>query len=99
LRGLWSFYKKALLIGDKKGYGFVDESTPELSMAIEPTFRGKGHGRVLVEKLINKLRDQGYSQLCLSVDKQNRAVNLYQHLGFSVVSEEETSYTMLKKVA
>ncbi len=44
-----------------KGYGFVNDSTPELSMAIEPAFRGKGYGYKLVNKLIEKLQSNGYT--------------------------------------
>ncbi|MBC8153700.1 MAG: GNAT family N-acetyltransferase [Bacteroidetes bacterium] len=87
-----------LLTGSSRGYGFVDESTPELSMAIEPIFRGKGYGQELVSKLIKELQDHGYAQLSLSVHKQNRAINLYQRLGFKVVCEDKTTYTMLKKI-
>ncbi len=87
-----------LLVGEHKGYGFVDDSTPELSMAIEPAFRGKGYGQLLVTKLIEKLSDCGYDQLSLSVDKRNRAINLYRRLGFCVVSEDKTACTMLRKI-
>lgn len=87
-----------LLVGNHKGYGFVDDSTPELSMAIKPAFRGKGYGQMLVTKLIEKLRDQGYDQLSLSVDKRNRAISLYRRLGFNVVSEDKNSCIMLKKI-
>lgn len=87
-----------LLKGENKGYGFVDDSTPELSMAIEQDFRGKGYGQELVKRLIEKLQEQGYTQLSLSVDKRSRAFNLYQRLGFSVVREEETAYTMVVAV-
>ena len=36
--------------GDK-GYGFVDEETPELSMAIKEDWRNRGLGSLLLEKL------------------------------------------------
>lgn len=87
-----------LLTGENKGYGFVDDSTPELSMAIEQDFRGKGYGQELVNRLIEKLREQGYNQLSLSVDKRNRAFNLYQRLGFRKVREEGNAYIMVRKV-
>ena len=66
-----------------KNYGFVDESTPELAVAIDAAFRGQGHGQQLLERLINKLFEEGYSQLSLSVDRRNRAVNLYRRMGFA----------------
>lgn len=87
-----------LLKGKDKGYGFVDDSTPELSVAIDEAFRGKGYGQSLIERLAEKLENQGYKQLSLSVDKQNRAFNLYQKLGFVIVSEAKTSCIMVKEL-
>ena len=82
--------------GRERGFGFVDAATPELAMALEPAFRGHGYGQALVTHLLATLRDQGYGQLSLSVHKHNRALALYQRLGFQVVSEAETAYTMLR---
>lgn len=87
-----------LLKRENKGYGFIDDSTPELSMAVEEKFRGKGYGQELLERLIQKLAAQRYTQLSLSVDKQNKAFHLYQRLGFAIVNETATSYTMVKKL-
>ena len=88
-----------LMKGENKGYGFVDDSTPELSMAIEQNFRGKGYGQELINRLVDKLRRHGYTQLSLSVDKRNRAFYLYQRIGFSIIGEGETAYTMMKKIS
>lgn len=81
-----------------KSYGFVDEETPELSMAITEDYRNQGFGSRLIEKLFEKLKASGFEKVSLSVDKQNRAVNLYRKCGFETVSEEGTAYTMLKKL-
>lgn len=88
-----------LMKQESKGYGFVDDFTPELSMAIEQNFRGKGYGQELINRLVDKLRKHGYTQLSLSVDKRNRALRLYHRAGFGIFREEETAYTMVKKIA
>jgi ribosomal protein S18 acetylase RimI-like enzyme len=87
-----------LLKGENKGYGYVDDSTPELAMAVKKDYRGRGYGQMLVERISDRLREQGYHQVSLSVDKQNRAARLYQRLGFQIASETQTTYTMIKKL-
>jgi GNAT superfamily N-acetyltransferase len=59
------------------GYGFVDESTPELSIAVLPAYRGKGIGSRLLERLL-----QGVDAASLSCDPANPAWRLYVRLGF-----------------
>lgn len=85
---------------DKKAetYGFVDEETPELSIAIREDYRNRGFGGLLLENLFQKLKANGFNKVSLSVDKQNPAVNLYQRFGFEIVSEQGTAFTMLKKI-
>jgi ribosomal protein S18 acetylase RimI-like enzyme len=82
----------------EKGYGFVDASTPELSMAIRPEFRNRGFGRQLLETLFEQLRAANVGQVSLSVDTRNPAVRLYRRCGFEVVAESGTAFTMLKKL-
>jgi ribosomal protein S18 acetylase RimI-like enzyme len=82
-----------------KGYGFVDNKTPELGIAIVPHFRHKGIGRLLIEALINTATVDGYSSLSLSVDPTNHnAVHLYEKLGFKCVRIVGTSWTMKLEV-
>jgi ribosomal protein S18 acetylase RimI-like enzyme len=81
---------------DRRGYGFVDERTPELAIAVVPSARGKGVGSALLDALIARARDEGYERISLSVDRNNaRAIGLYQRHGFHRVGEEDDSVTML----
>jgi len=82
----------------RQGYGFVDETTPELSMAVMENCRNRGFGTFLLEKLMEALKTNGFEKVSLSVDKLNRALNLYRRIGFETVSEHKTSLTMLKKL-
>jgi [ribosomal protein S18]-alanine N-acetyltransferase len=79
-----------------KGYGFIDENTPELSMAIDTDFRGKGIGSKLLEAMFRRLKKKGYKQVSLSVDKRNFAYKLYQKRGFQDFEVKGNSVLMVK---
>jgi ribosomal protein S18 acetylase RimI-like enzyme len=81
---------------DAGGYGFVDNETPELALAIYEKYREMGVGTALMQALIEKLKALGYKNISLSVDKANRAVALYKRLGFKVIKEQETDFLMVK---
>jgi GNAT superfamily N-acetyltransferase len=67
------------------GYGFVDEGTPEVSVAVAPSHRGKGIGTDLMERLL-----QGYDKISLSCDPMNPAWRLYRRLGFEPLPDGRT---------
>ena len=79
---------------DRPGFGFIDESTPEVSVAVTSVWRGRGVGSQLLAALIEIGRERDIDGLSLSVESRNRAVRLYQHLGFVVALENNSSYTM-----
>ena len=84
----------------KPGYGFVDERTPELAIAVVPNARGKGVGSALLDALLDRARAGGYPSISLSVDKQNAsAIHVYEEHGFARVSENEDSVTMVCRLA
>ncbi len=78
------------------GYGYVDEQTPELSIALLPEYRGMGIGTALLTGLLETARDQ-FAAVSLSVDPRNPAKRLYERLGFRVVGQDGTSLTMKKE--
>jgi [ribosomal protein S18]-alanine N-acetyltransferase len=72
---------------DEPGYGFVDEETPELTIAIVPSRRGKGLGEELLTSLLDQARKEGHARISLSVEPGNPAIRLYEHHGFVKVGE------------
>ena len=44
------------------GFGFVDEETPELTIAVVPSHRGHGTGAELLEALLERARADGFSR-------------------------------------
>jgi GNAT superfamily N-acetyltransferase len=81
---------------EERGYGFVNDRTPELSMAIKEEYRNKGIGTHLLTTLIEDLKNRDFHSISLSVDKRNRAINLYTRFGFNIISESGFSCTMIK---
>ena len=72
-------------------YGFVDEQTPELSIAVAPGRRGRGLGKALLEALLAAAREDGFAALSLSVSRTNAPARaLYERCGFRIVSDEDT---------
>jgi GNAT superfamily N-acetyltransferase len=84
---------------EEPGYGFVDEGTPELAIAVVPSKRGHGIGDELLQELIAKARAAGYDRLSLSVEPGNPARKLYERHGFAVVDEGAEAWTMVASLA
>ncbi len=83
----------------RPGYGFVDERTPELAIAVVPNARGRGVGSALLEALLARARAAGYAAISLSVDRRNAgAIELYERHGFARVDEDADSLTMLARL-
>jgi ribosomal protein S18 acetylase RimI-like enzyme len=84
---------------ERPGFGFVDERTPELAIAVVPNARGRGVGSALLNALLERARADGYATLSLSVDRANAgAIELYERYGFQRVSEDDDSVTMLAQL-
>lgn len=77
------------------GYGYVDDDTPEISMSLYPTYRNKGIGSQLLNKMLDILKDSGVKQVSLSVSRTNYAVAMYQRFGFEIIAERANDYLML----
>ncbi len=81
----------------ERGFGFVDENTPELTIAMLPQYRGCGAGTELLRCLVNEAA-QRYGAVSLSVAVSNPALRLYQREGFIAVGEpEDGSITMVRR--
>jgi len=87
-----------LLTGDERGYGYVDDETPELGMAVLPEYRGRGIGSDLLGHLLKSIRAV-YPSVCLSVAADNPAARLYERAGFGRAGECGASLTMVKRLS
>ena len=79
-------------------YGHIDDNTPSFAIAVCKEYRGKGIGTALMKEMLTILKERGYKQTSLSVQKANFAGKMYRELGFEVIDESEEEYLMLKKL-
>lgn len=74
------------LTDDKSYYGYFDDQTPELAIAVLPEVMGQGVGSALLLNLIDKVRSE-VPAIVLTVRNNNPAKNLYERFGFITVDE------------
>ncbi|MCC8050921.1 MAG: GNAT family N-acetyltransferase [Clostridiales bacterium] len=76
-------------------YGHIDNDTPSIAISLYKEYRGRGIGTSMMNEILNILRERGYKQASLSVQKANYAVKMYLNVGFEIVDENEEEYIML----
>ena len=76
-------------------YGYIDDETPSLAVSLYEEYRHLGLGTALMREMLQFLKDKGYKQISLSVQKANYALNMYRKVGFEVVKENEEEYIMI----
>jgi ribosomal protein S18 acetylase RimI-like enzyme len=86
-----------ILAGEIKGYGNIDDRTPEFAISLIKEYRNQGIGTALMKKMIEYLKENRYKQASLSVAKDNYAVRLYKNLGFKIIAENKEDFLMLLK--
>lgn len=79
-------------------YGHISDDTPSLAISLYKEYRNQGIGTELLERMIALLRNDGYSQVSLSVQKANYAVGMYRKAGFEVLQENDEELIMVCKL-
>lgn len=69
------------------GYGFVQESIPELSIWVDAPHRGQGVGLALMQEAIREAHVRELDGISLSVEASNPARKLYERVGFLAGAE------------
>ncbi|TML74864.1 MAG: GNAT family N-acetyltransferase [Actinobacteria bacterium] len=75
------------------GFAFVDEETPELTVAVVPSHRGHGTGGELLEALLAQARADGFSSISLSAEPGQ--TQFYEKHGFRELRREDGTVTMV----
>lgn len=76
-------------------YGHIDDDTPSIAIALYEEYRHAGIGTALMRAMLRILKEKGYRQASLSVQKANNAVHMYRRTGFEVIDEKEEEYIMV----
>ncbi len=76
-------------------YGHVDENTPSLAISLYKEYRGLGIGTAMMKDMLALLKENGYKQVSLSVQKANYAAKMYKKIGFEIVRENEDEFIMI----
>ena len=92
-----------LLVGDEAAYGYVDDRTPELAIAVDPARTGQGIGGALLARLLAEA-ERRFAAVSLSVRADNDARRLYERFGFRPIAGRDvqnrvggTSITMVRR--
>ena len=76
-------------------YGHIDDEIPSFAMSLYEEYRNMGIGTALMRDMLEFLKNKGYKQTSLSVQKANYAARMYQKVGFEVIDENEEEYIMV----
>ena len=74
------------------GYGFVDDSTPELTIVVVPSRQGQGIGQLLLTGLVERAQADAFRALSVSVEEHE--AKLYEAVGFERLTENAHAVTM-----
>jgi GNAT superfamily N-acetyltransferase len=86
----------------------INFELPELKILIDAVessaislfseYRGQGIGTRLMKEMLSLLKEHGYRQASLAVQKANYAVRMYRNVGFEIIDENDEEYIMACRV-
>lgn len=85
----------AVWVRNIKGYGCIDDVTPEFAISLYPEYRSFGIGTALMKRMLSCLKEEGYQKTSLAVQKENYALKMYLKVGFEIIGENEEEYIMV----
>jgi GNAT superfamily N-acetyltransferase len=70
-------------------FGKISERLFKLhKLYLQPEFQHKGIGKALIEAILDEAFEAGGGVLQLNVNRNNKSIPFYQHMGFAIVGEE-----------
>jgi RsiW-degrading membrane proteinase PrsW (M82 family)/GNAT superfamily N-acetyltransferase len=75
------------------GFASYSETEPTIyklhKIYILPQQQGRGTGRFVMERIIERVKEEGATALRLNVNRNNQALQFYKKLGFAALREED----------
>ena len=84
------------LLPEGRGLAWIDRETPQLGIALLPTFQGQGHGAPMIHACLDACRTHGHPQVALTVHPENPARGLYARCGYEDIGEKRGGYRQLR---
>ncbi len=84
-----------IIAGSVRGYGYIDDQTPEFAISVLKHARRKGIRTALMIAMLQRLDKHGYKRTSLAVQKDNFAVKMYEKVGFKIIDERNEDYLMI----
>ncbi len=88
----------AVWVRNIKGYGSVDDITPEFAISVFKKYRKLGIGTSLMKTMLDYLKQLHYRKASLAVQKENYALKMYLKAGFEIIDENEEEYIMIHRL-
>lgn len=76
-------------------YGHINDMTPSFAISLYKNYRGLGIGTAMMREMLQILKQRGYKQASLAVQKANYAVKMYKKVGFEIIDENMEEYKMV----
>lgn len=84
----------AVWVRNIKGYGSIDDDTPEFAISLYKDFRRYGIGTAMMKEMLGYLKKAGCTKTSLAVQKDNYALKMYVSVGFQIIDENTEEYIM-----
>ena len=86
------------LPAEDKGYGYVANDIPEITIGVRLAHRGGGIGTALLQRLVKQAQVEHLPGISLSVEDGNPATRMYRRAGFVEVDHAEGAATMVLRL-
>jgi ribosomal protein S18 acetylase RimI-like enzyme len=87
-----------LISGEPAGRIYIQRGTSDIriiDIALLPAFRGHGYGGIIIKNLQKEAAEKGKT-VSIHVEKFNRALALYERLGFRKIEDTHGIYLLMK---